>query len=304
MSQATPYAGKPALASPLTGPWWATLGFFRLLATRPVGLAGFAGLVFFVLLAFVAPLFVPLDPRVDLAAIYQPLSPAHPLGTDYQGRDVLSQIVHGGRDILVVAFLAGLLSTFIAVTFGSLAAVVGGRVDALTVAVTDVVLTIPRVPLLVVLAALVRLNSVVLLAGIVGLLAWPSLLRAVRAQVLSLKEREFVEAARSLDLGLRHIIFSEILPNMRSYIAISFILAMTQAIYAQAGLVFLGLVPLSGTNWGVMINLAWVRGAIFYRDSLAYILSPVLAIALFQLSLVSLASALEGIFNPRLRSAA
>jgi peptide/nickel transport system permease protein len=117
-----------------------------------------------------------------------------------------------------------------------------------------------------------------------------------------LKEREFVEAAQALDLGLGHIIFAEILPNMRSYIAISFILAMTQAIYAQAGLIFLGLVPLSGTNWGVMINLAWTRGAIFFRDSLPYILSPVLAIALFQLSLVSLASALEDIFNPRLRN--
>jgi peptide/nickel transport system permease protein len=303
VSQATACAARPALASSLAGPWWATVELLRLLATRPVGLAGFVGVVFFVVMAFVAPLFVPLDFRVDLTAIYQPPSLAHPLGTDYQGRDVLSQIVHGGRDILLIAFLAGLLSTFIAVTFGSLAAVVGGRLDALIVAITDVFLTIPRVPLLVVLAALVRLNSVVLLAAIVGVLAWPNLLRAVRAQVLALKEREFVEAARSLDLGLRHIIFNEILPNMRSYIAISFILAMTQAIYAQAGLVFLGLVPLSGTNWGVMINLAWVRGAIFYRDSLAYILSPVLAIALFQLSLVSLASALEDIFNPRLRTA-
>jgi peptide/nickel transport system permease protein len=302
MSQVTAYAARPALVTSLAGPWWAAVGFLRLLATRPVGLAGFVGVVFFALLAFVAPLFIPLDTRVDLTAIYQPPSLAHPLGTDYQGRDVLSQIVHGGRDILLVAVLAGLVSTFIAVTFGSLAAVVGGRLDAAIIGITDVVLTIPRIPLLVVLAALVRLNSVVLLAAIVGLLAWPSLLRAVRAQVLSLKERDYVEAARSLDLGLRHIIFNEILPNMRSYIAISFILAMTQAIYAQAGLVFLGLVPLSGTNWGVMINLAWVRGAIFFRDSLAYILSPVLAIALFQLSLVSLASALEDIFNPRLRS--
>jgi peptide/nickel transport system permease protein len=103
---------------------------------------------------------------------------------------------------------------------------------------------------------------------------------------------------------MSHIIFAEVLPNMRSYIAISFILAMTQAIYAQAGLIFLGLVPLSGTNWGVMINLAWVRGAVFFRDSLPYIMAPVLAIALFQLALVSLASALEDIFNPRLRSAA
>jgi peptide/nickel transport system permease protein len=282
---------------------YATLDFLRLLRTRPVGLAGLIGIVLFVVVSFVGPLLVPLETRVDLTAIYAAPSFGHPLGTDYQGRDVLNQIIWGGRDIMIVAFLAALLSTLIAVTFGALGAVVGGALDSAILAITDVILTIPRLPLLVVLAALLRLNSILILALIVGALAWPSLLRAVRAQVLSLKEREFVEAARSLDLGLGHIIFAEILPNMRSYIAISFILAMTQAIYAQAGLIFLGLVPLSGTNWGVMINLAWVRGAVFFRDSLPYILSPVLAIALFQLALVSLASALEDIFNPRLRSA-
>ncbi|MDQ3811271.1 MAG: ABC transporter permease [Chloroflexota bacterium] len=299
----TAYA-RASLLDRLAGLSTSGLDFLRLLATRPVGLAGFVGVLFFLVLGFVAPVFVPVNNTVNVAAIYSPPSLTYPLGTDYQGRDVLNQIIHGGRDILMVAFLAGLISTSIAVTFGALGAVVGGRADAAILALTDVVLTIPRVPLLVVLAALLRLNNILVVAVLVGLLAWPSLLRAVRAQVLSLKEREFVEAARSLDLGLGHIIFSEILPNMRSYIVISFILAMTQAIYAQAGLIFLGLVPLSGQNWGVMINLAWTRGAIFFRDSLMYILSPVLAIALFQLSLVSLASGLEDIFNPRLRGSA
>jgi peptide/nickel transport system permease protein len=284
--------------------WHSTVDFLRLLSTRPVGMAGLIGIIFFVVLSFVGPLVVPLDTRVDLTAIYAAPSLGHLLGTDYQGRDVLNQIIWGGRDILIVALLAAVLSTLIAVGFGALGALVGGTLDSTIVAITDVILTIPRLPLLVVLASLLRLNSILILALIVGILSWPSLLRAVRAQVLSLREREFVEAARALDLGMRHIIFAEVLPNMRSYIAISFILAMTQAIYAQAGLIFLGLVPLSGTNWGVMINLAWVRGAVFFRDSLPYIMAPVLAIALFQLALVSLASALEDIFNPRLRGAA
>jgi peptide/nickel transport system permease protein len=293
----------PSLTDRLAGACSATVEFLRLLATRPVGFAGFVGVVFFVLLAFVVPLFVPFNTTVDTRAIYAPPSIEHPLGTDYQGRDVMNQIIHGGRDILIVAFLAGIISTVIAVTFGALAALVGGWVDGVVMAITDVWLTIPRVPLLVVIASLLRLNNILLVAVLVGMLAWPILLRAVRGQVLSLKERDFIEAARSLDLSLSHIIFNELLPNMRSYIAISFILAMTQAIYTQAGLIFLGLVPLSGNNWGVMISLAWTRGAVFFRDSLPYILSPVLAIALFQLSLVSLASALEDIFNPRLRNA-
>ncbi len=276
----------------------------RLLARNPVGFAGFVGVIFFVLLSFVFPLFIPLDIETKLTAIYQPPSLAHLLGTDHQGRDILSQIVHGGRDVLVVAFLAGIISTGIAVVLGALSALLRGAADSIIMGLADIVLTIPHFPLLAVLAGLIRFNNVTLLAVILGALAWPSLTRAIRAQVLSLRERDFVEAARALDLGTGHIILREILPNMMSYIAISLIFAMTSAIYAQVGLVFLGLVPFSGTNWGVMLSLAWTRGAIFYRDSLWYIMSPVAAIALFQLSLVSLTRSLEEVFNPRLRTGA
>ena len=276
--------------------------FFRLLSRRPFGLIGLAGVIFFFILAFVAPLFIPYQDKVDVTAIYQPPSGAHPLGTDSSGRDVLNQIVDGGRDILIVGLVAGLFSTLIAVTFGSLAAVVGGKVDSVISGAADFWLTIPHIPIIVLLGSILKFNSIFVIAGLLALLAWAGLLRQVRAQVLSLKERDYVEAARSLDLGLFHIIFKEILPNMRSYIVIHFILAMTSAIYGVAGLTLLGLFPLSGRNWGLMLNFAYVRGALFFKDSLWYILSPILAIALFQLSLVWLASALEDIFNPRLRS--
>jgi peptide/nickel transport system permease protein len=276
--------------------------FMRLLARRPVGLAGLIGILVFAFLAYIAPIFVPLQNTPDIRAVYQAPSLGHPLGTDFQGRDVLNQIVYGGRDILTVGVLAAIFSTILAVSFGALAATLGGRVDAIILTVTDVALTIPQLVLLIVVAAIVRPSGFLVLAVILALLQWPGLLRQVRAQVLSLKERDYVEAARSLDLGLFHIIFREMLPNMRSYIAIHFILAMTQAIYAQAGIIFLGLVPLSGQNWGIMLYFADQQGALFFRDSFWYILSPILAIALFQLSLVSFASALEDIFNPRLRS--
>lgn len=277
--------------------------FLRLLAGRPVGLAGFIGVLFFAFLAYVAPLFVPLQDTPNIREIYQTPSFGHPLGTDFQGRDTLNQIVYGGRDILTVGFLAAAFSTILAVALGSIAATLGGRVDTIILAITDIALTIPQLILLIVVAAILRPSGFLILAVILALLQWPSLLRQVRAQVLSLKERDYVEAARSLDLGLFHIIFREMLPNMRSYIVIHFILAVTQAIYAQAGIIFLGLVPLTGQNWGIMLYFANSQGAIFFRDSFWYILSPILAIALFQLSLVSLASALEDIFNPRLRSA-
>jgi peptide/nickel transport system permease protein len=279
------------------------IDFLRLLTKRPVGLAGLIGILAFVFMAYVAPFFVPLLNDPNVREVYQPPSFAHPLGTDFQGRDILNQIVYGGRDILTVGFLAATFSTILAVTFGALAATVGGRLDAAILAITDIALTIPQLILLIVVAAILRPSGFLVLAVMLALLQWPSLLRQVRAQVLSLKERDYVEAARSLDLGLFHIIFREMLPNMRSYIAIHFILAMTQAIYAQAGIIFLGLVPLSGTNWGIMLYFADSQGALFFRDSFWYILSPILAIALFQLSLVSFASALEDIFNPRLRTA-
>ena len=202
--------------------------------------------------------------------------------------------------MLIVAFLAGAISTLIAVVLGSLSALAGGRLDSGIMGFADIMLTIPTIPLLIVLAGLLRFDSVLYLAVILGLLSWPSLSRAIRAQVLSLRERDFVEAARALDLGTGHIVFREIMPNMASYLAISLIFAMTAAVYAQVGLVFLGLVPMSGTNWGVMLQLAWTKGAIFYPKAFWYIMGPVFAIALFQLALVFASRSLEEVFNPRL----
>jgi peptide/nickel transport system permease protein len=141
-----------------------------------------------------------------------------------------------------------------------------------------------------------------MLAVIIALLSWPTLLRAVRAQVLSLREREYVEAARVLDLGMPRILFVEILPNMASFILMSFTIAMTSAIYAEVFLYLFGVVPLAGNNWGIMLNQAWVRGAIFFKQSLLYILAPVLAISLLQLSIVTMTRSLEEILNPRLRA--
>jgi peptide/nickel transport system permease protein len=272
------------------------------IARRPAGLLGLIGVGGFVLLAFVVPFFVPLRNTVDISSVYVTPSLEHPLGTDFQGRDVLNQIVYGGRDILTIAFLAALFSTTIAVTFGSIAATRGGAVDTIVLAVADIVLTVPHLIVLIVVAAIFRPQGFLVLAVLLASLQWAGLLRQVRAQVLSLKEREYVEAARSLDLGLFHVIFREMLPNMASYVAIHFIFAMTSAVYAQVGLIVLGLVPLSGANWGVMLQLALSQGAIYFSDSFWYILSPILAIALFQLSLVALASGLEDVFNPRLRA--
>lgn len=274
----------------------------KLLLRNRVGFIGLLGLVFFVLMAFVGPLLIKLDDEAHVTQIYQPPSAEHWFGTDRQGRDTFTHIVYGGKDILYIAFAAGLISTSIAVVFGSLAAFVGGLVDSTIMSVCEVILTIPRFPILAVLAGVIKLDNPLLLAALIGVLAWPTLLRAIRSQVLSLRERDYVEAARALDLGTMHIIAREIMPNMMSYILISLIFAMTAAIYEQVGLIFLGLAPLSGQNWGIMINYAYGAGAIWQKDAMYYILAPVLAIALFQLALVSMSRSLDEIFNPRLRT--
>src|SRR5215831_12651956 len=268
---ARPSASQQAVAS--------IQDFFSAMRRNRAGFIGFLALSAIILIALIGPFLVPQTLPTDVHAIYQPPSSRHLLGTDSEGRDVLIQVIAGGQSIILVGFMAAAISTLISITFGALAAYVGGFVDSVVMMLSDIVLTIPQI----------------------ALLALPTLLRAVRAQVLSLKEREYIEAARLLDLGTPRIVFYEILPTMASFILMNFTIAMTDSIYAQVGLYLLGLAPLAGHNWGIMLNFAWWRGAIFFKNSLLYILAPVTAIALLQLALVMTTRSLEDIFNPRLR---
>lgn len=278
--------------------------FWRTFMSRnKLGTFGLVILVLILLLAFIGPFFMSGPNRTQVARIYESPSWAHPLGFDYRGRDIWHQIVNGGRSLILVATIAALISTFIAITFGALAALLGGKTDVIILTITDVVLTIPQIILLGVLAAFIKLNSPFLLALILAITGWPTLLLAVRAQVLSLKEREYVEAARMLDLGLPRILFREVLPNMASYIIINFVFAMTSAIYGQVILYFLGLVSLSGDNWGLMIQEAYRQGAVFSPDSVLGLLAPIFMIVMLLWSLTLVARSLEDVFNPRLREA-
>jgi peptide/nickel transport system permease protein len=286
----------------LVSAWKGFRTFVRLLSYNRVGFIGFLVVVFMVLLSYAGPLIIELDTKTKIDKIYITPTVEHPLGTDHQGRDIWSQIVNGGKDVIYVAFLAALISTSIAVVFGTMSGFIGGWVDSAIMSVTDIILTIPQFPLLAVLAAFISLNSLTFLGILMGLLNWPTLLRALRAQALSLKQRDFIEAAKALDLGIWHIVLREMVPNMMPYIVVSFALGMTFAVYQQAGLVFLGLVPISAGNWSVMIQLAWVRGAIFYKDSVWYIMAPIVAIAILQLAIISMTRSLELVFNPRLRA--
>jgi len=275
---------------------------FKLLSRNKMGLFGFILVVVIVLLSFVGPLVWPPEDSANVADINQGISAKHWLGTDFQGQDNLRKIINGGRDVITIGFLTGILATLIAVSVGSFSAFVGGRVDTWLMDLVNVWLTIPKFPLLAVLATVLSLKDIVTLSVLMALLDWPGLSRQVRSQVLSLKQRDYVEAATMLDLGTPHIIFRELLPNMMSFIVISMIFTMTQAIYQQTGLVFLGIVPYSGANWSVMITAAQRRGVLYNPQAMWSILAPMGAIILFQLGLVSFARSLDEVFNPRLRT--
>jgi peptide/nickel transport system permease protein len=273
-----------------------------LLSRNTMGLFGFIMVILIILTSIFGPFIWPPEKNASVKDINAGISAQHWLGADFQGQDNLRKIINGGKDIVVIALLTGTLSMLIAVVVGSFSAFIGGWVDSLLMELVNVWLTIPKFPLLAVLATVLALKDVVMLSVLMAILDWPALARQVRSQVLSLKNREYIEAAIMLDLGTPRIIFRELLPNMMSFVAISTIFEMTHAIYQQTGLVFLGIVPYSSANWGVMISAAERRGVLFNPQAAWGILAPIAAIVLFQLALVSFARSLDEVFNPRLRT--
>ncbi len=282
--------------------WRETVKTFKLLSRNKMGMFGFLMTLTIVFLAFFGPLIWPPEPSANVQDINAGISEKHWLGADFSGQDNLRKVINGGKDMVTVAFLTGLLATLFGVVIGSFSAFAGGSVDSVLMELVNIWLTIPKLPLLIVLATVIKLGDPVTLSLLMALLDWPSLSRQVRSQVLSLKKRDFIEAATMLDLGTRNIIFSELLPNMMSFIVISMIGTMTHAIYQQVSLVFLGIVPYSGSNWGVMITAAMNRGVLYNPQAMWGILAPMGAIVLFQLALVSFARSLDEVFNPRLRT--
>lgn len=273
----------------------------RIMARNKVGFAGLILTIVIVLIAFIAPNVVKPDPgNIDL--VYAKASLAHPFGFDNQGRDVFTQVLLGGRSVITVAALAAFFTLFLGTFLGSLAGVVGGWVETLINASAELVITIPHFPLLLVIAGFVRFNSGIGIALIIGAISWGGLMRTIRAQVLSLKERDYVQAARALGLPTSHLLFNEILPNMMSYILIQFIMSMTNAIYYMTVLVFLGITPLNASDWGNMVTMANRMGAMYDKDSRWFLFAPILAIVLLSFSLVSMTRSLDELFNPRLRA--
>jgi peptide/nickel transport system permease protein len=279
-------------------------GRWRLLVRTPGRVAGLAIIALFTVLAIIGPYLYPVNLPIDPNAIYAAPSLAHPLGTDFEGTDVLALIVTGTRYMLLSAAIAGLLTVLIGTTAGIAAGYYRGLRDSALMRLADLVLTLPGFPLLVVLSVIWDFGSPWAMGLVLGITGWGGIARAVRSQTLSLRERGFVEAARALGLPGRRIITREVLPNVAPYVAMNLLLSVTGAIYAEAGLYFLGVVPFHANNWGVMLNIAvFSGGALTSTRALAYVLSPLVCILALTLGIVLLLNAADELFNPRLREA-
>lgn len=273
---------------------------FKVLVRNRQAMFGGIILLIFFLMATIGPEIVP-EATSDYANRLQSPSWAHPFGTDYSGKDTFSQFIHGSRNVLLVAFIAGIFTITMAFVVGTVSGVAGGIVDSVLMGIAGVMLTVPSFPIMMVLSMVIKIDNPIVFGLVLSLWSWAGLSRSIRAQILSLKHRDFVEASRVLGMGLFHIIFKEMLPNMISYILINFISIMKGAITASVGLMVLGLVPFSSSHWGMMINLAAsTSGAIYSSSGIIYFLVPVFGIMSFQMACLFFANGLDDAFNPKL----
>lgn len=258
-----------------------------------MGLALFS---FVALVAVFAPYIAPYNPFALVAESFVPPNSAFPMGTDHVGRDVYSGVIYGARVSLVVGLLAAATAASIGLVFGSISGYFGGYIDDILMRVTELFQVLPRLLLALVIVALFG-GSVWNVIVVIGLLSWPTAARLLRAQFFTLKERAFVEAAKSLGVRTPSIIFSEILPNAIPPVIVQTSLEIANAILLESMLSFLGLGDPSAFTWGYMLNSAQR----YLRISWWMATFPGLAIAVTVLGLNLMGDGLNDALNPKLK---
>jgi peptide/nickel transport system permease protein len=263
--------------------------------------------VAFVLIGTIGPLFVEPPPIGQYEAYLDPFqSWAYPLGTDGFGQPILPQLILATPNMLKMAFAGAVLAVGLGTVVGTMAGYKGGRIDTVLMSVSDVMLTIPALPLIVVL--------VVLFQGVgenpyfVGFLLaidnWPGLARALRSQVLTIREESYVEAGRAMGRSSWEILQDDIIPQMMPYVTINSATAARRVVFESVALYFLGVLPTSTFNWGVMMNFAFKKGAALTNPGLSghWLYFPMLMLIILSLGLILLSQGMDRIFNPRLRA--
>jgi len=272
----------------------------RLRALRTVkARIGLGLLLFFAALAVVGPWLAPDDPSAVGPDILQSPSGSHLLGTTNTGQDVLSQLLTSARASLVVGLLAAVLSTVLAVAVGVTAGYLGGWVDEALSMLSNIFLVIPAVPLIIVLAGLLGRGGDFSVAVVISLTGWAFGARILRAQTLSLRNRDYVLAARASGEKPWRIVVYELMPNLGAIVATSFLLTAIFAILAQTTLSFLGLGGTNDWSWGTMLYWAQQDEALNV-GAWWWFIPPGLCVALVGMGLSLLNFSVDEIINPRL----
>ena len=264
-------------------------------------LVGATIIFIFLVIALTGPFLTenePFDYANPLGA--QPPSSDYWLGTTFFGQDVFSQFVNGLRATFLVGALGGGMGTLLGVVIGFVAGYRGGVVDEILNAFTNIVLVIPTLAVLLIIAAYLEVRSIWTECLFIGLTAWPWTARAIRAQTFSLRTRDFVDLAKLSGMKPFKIIFTEIAPNMMSYLLLVLILQFGGAILTAATLDFIGLGPTNAISLGLMMQYSVLWGALQF-GSWWWFVPPGLAITAIVGALYSMNVGLDEVFNPKLR---
>jgi peptide/nickel transport system permease protein len=262
--------------------------------------AGAILLFFFCFLGLFPGLIAGDNPNAEIYGRSMGISGAHPLGTTAYGQDIFAQVVWGTRQVLIIAFGAGLAATAIAAIVGVTAAYVGGATDGVLNLITDVLLVIPLFPLLIVIAAYVQNSGTVVLIAVLTLTGWSYTARQLRSQALSVRHRDFLEAAKVRGERALYVVCVEILPTMTSLLVAAFLTNALYAVLFASSLQFIGLGDPNATSWGTMLYWAENNEAL-QTGQYMWAVAPGVCIAALGTAFALLNYAFDEIGNPALR---
>ena len=265
-------------------------------------MTGVVILAVFAVVAVIGPWIRPQNPNTSSETLLGHPSSAHWLGTDHLGRDVFSQLVVGTRGVMEVGVIAGVIATALAILVGVTAGFLGGVVDEVLSALSNIFLVIPALPLVIIIAGALPNAGNFLIALVLAFTGWAWGARVLRAQTMSLRRRDFIEAARASGESTWRIVWFETLPNLTAIIASSFVTTVTFAVLTQTTLAFVGVTSVSDWSWGTI--LYWAQGnQALARGAWWWFVPAGLCIALVGMALTLVNFGIDEFVNPRLRLA-
>ncbi|MCU4800050.1 ABC transporter permease [Halobacteria archaeon HArc-gm2] len=265
---------------------------------------GGIGILIYLLMGTVGVIIVPAPTLNEGPRYLQPFQDwTIPFGTDNLGRGIFKQLIHSTPAMLKMALAGLVFAVGVAILFGMIAGYKGGVIDTVLMTITDIFFVIPGLPLIIVLSAIFTPRDPFIVGAILSISVWPRLARELRSQVLSLRTEDYVEASRSMGLSTPTIIGQELMPKLAPYILIRGSGSAVRIIRDSVALYFLGILPFSTTNWGIMMQFAYSQGnAISTPSHLYWLVVPLVALAGMGFSLILFSQGLDRVFNPRLRA--